>query len=88
MLCDAGIVRAFRNPWHYSIDLWKYWKAIRGPTLVLRGVQSDLLPADLADRMERLNPLASVRAFPGCGHAPPLLAPDQIEPVADFLCAE
>jgi pimeloyl-ACP methyl ester carboxylesterase len=88
MLCDAGIVRAFRNPWHYSIDLWKYWKAIRVPILVLRGEESDLVPADLADRMERLNPHASVRTFPGCGHAPPLLAPDQIEPVADFLCAE
>ena len=88
MLCDGGIVRAFRNPWHYSIDLWKYWKAIRVPILVLRGVESDLVPADLADRMERLNPLASVRTFPDCGHAPPLLAPDQIEPVADFLYAE
>ena len=30
MLCDPGIVRAFRNPWHYSVELWKYWKAIRG----------------------------------------------------------
>ena len=88
MLCDQGIVRAFGNPWHYSIDLWKYWKAIRAPMLVLRGVESDLLPADLADRMERLNPLARVRAFAGCGHAPPLFSADQIEPVVDFLCAE
>jgi pimeloyl-ACP methyl ester carboxylesterase len=88
MLCDPEIVRAFRNPWHYSIDLWKYWKAIRVPILVLRGEQSDLLPADLADRMERLNPLASVRVFADCGHAPPLLAAEQIAPVVEFLCGE
>jgi pimeloyl-ACP methyl ester carboxylesterase len=88
MLCDPEIVRAFRNPWHYSIDLWKYWKAIRVPILVLRGEQSDLLPADLVDRMERLNPLASVRVFADCGHAPPLLAPEQIAPVVEFLCGE
>jgi pimeloyl-ACP methyl ester carboxylesterase len=88
MLCDPEIVRAFRNPWHYSIDLWKYWKAIRVPILVLRGGQSDLLPADLADRMERLNPLASVRVFADCGHAPPLLAAEQIAPVVEFLCGE
>jgi pimeloyl-ACP methyl ester carboxylesterase len=88
MLCDPEIVRAFRNPWHYSVDLWKYWKAIRVPILVLRGEQSDLLPADLADRMERLNPLASVRRVAECGHAPPLLTAEQIAPVVEFLCAE
>ena len=87
MVCDPGIVRAFHNPWHYSIDLWKYWKAISVPILVLRGEESDLLPADLAGQMEGLNPLASVRVFAGCGHAPPLLTADQIEPVVDFLCA-
>jgi pimeloyl-ACP methyl ester carboxylesterase len=85
MLCDSGIVRAFRNPWHYSIDLWKYWKAIRVPILVVRGEDSDLLPPDLADRMERLNPLATIRTFPACGHTPPLLMADQIEPVVSFL---
>jgi len=88
MLCDPEIVRAFRNPWHYSIDLWKYWKAIRVPIFVVRGVDSDLLPIDLADRMERTNTLASVHHVAGCGHAPPLLTLDQIDPVVDFLCAK
>jgi pimeloyl-ACP methyl ester carboxylesterase len=87
-LCDPEIVRAFRNPWHYSIDLWKYWKAIRVPILVVRGEDSDLLPSDLAGRMERLNPAATIRTFAACGHAPPLLTPDQIEPVVEFLCAK
>jgi pimeloyl-ACP methyl ester carboxylesterase len=86
MLCDGGIVRAFRNPWHYSIDLWKYWKAIKIPILVLRGVASDLLPADLATRMRRVNSRASVIDFAGCGHAPPLLTAEQIKPVVEFLC--
>ena len=88
MLCDPGIVRAFRNPWHYSVDLWKYWKAIRVPILVVRGEDSDLLPPDLADRMERLNPLVTIRTFAGCGHAPPLFAAEQTAPVVEFLCAE
>ena len=88
MLCDAEIVRAFRNPWHYSVDLWKYWKAIQVPILVLRGVESDLLPFELSDRMERANPLATVRHISDCGHAPPLFTLDQIEPVVAFLCAK
>jgi len=86
MLCDLAIARAFRNPWHYSIDLWKYWKAIRAPILVVRGEHSDLLPSDLTDRMQRLNRLATVRTFADSGHAPPLLTSDQIAPVVEFLC--
>jgi pimeloyl-ACP methyl ester carboxylesterase len=85
MLCDPQIVRAFRNPWHYSLDLWKYWTAIKVPILVIRGVESDLLPADLAHQMERRNLLAKVYEVEGCGHAPPLMSADQIKLVSDFL---
>ena len=45
VLFDPQIVRAFRNPWHYSLDLWKYWTSIEVPILVLRGVKSDMLPS-------------------------------------------
>ena len=85
MLCDPRIVRAFRNPWHYSLDLWKYWTAIDVPILVLRGVHSDLLSADLAQDMIRRNRRAKVLEIKGCGHAPPLMSHDQIECVCEFL---
>ena len=85
MLCDPQIVRAFRNPWHYSLDLWKYWRAIKVPILVLRGVDSDLLPADLARDMVRRNPSARVLEIEGCGHAPSLMSHEQIERVCEFL---
>jgi pimeloyl-ACP methyl ester carboxylesterase len=87
MLCDPHIVRAFRNPWHYNLDLWKYWTAIKAPTLVLRGVHSDLLPLDLARDMVRRNPCAKVIEIEGCGHAPTLMSHDQIECVREFLHA-
>jgi pimeloyl-ACP methyl ester carboxylesterase len=85
MLCDPLIARAFRNPWHYSLDLWKYWTAIKVPTLVLRGNDSDLLPEHLANEMSRRNRLAEVRTIRGCGHAPPLMDTGQIALVTDFL---
>jgi pimeloyl-ACP methyl ester carboxylesterase len=85
MLCDAQIVRAFRNPWHYSLDLWKYWTAIKVPILIIRGADSDLLPADLASEMIRRNPRATVVDIEGCGHAPPLTRPEQIGYVSEFL---
>jgi pimeloyl-ACP methyl ester carboxylesterase len=85
MLCDPQIVRAFRNPWQYSLDLWKYWTAIKAPILVLRGVESDLLPADLAAQMVRRNRGTTVLECEGCGHAPPLMSHEQIAPLAEFL---
>jgi hypothetical protein len=45
-LAMLSAVRAFRNPWHYNLDLWQCWRDIKAPTLVLRGMHSDLLPFD------------------------------------------
>lgn len=88
MLCDREIVRAFLNPWHYSLDLWKYWTAIKIPMLVIRGAESDLLPAELARTMERRSLFARIHEIDGCGHAPPLMSADQIKIVADFLSSK
>jgi pimeloyl-ACP methyl ester carboxylesterase len=68
-----------------AVRFGKYWTAIKAPILVLRGVRSDLVPADLAQEMVRRNPRARVLAFEGCGHAPPLMSHEQIEPVCEFL---
>jgi pimeloyl-ACP methyl ester carboxylesterase len=87
-LFDPQIVRAFRNPWHYSLDLWKYWTAIEVPILVIRGQESDMLPADLAKDMMRRNPRSRVVEMKGCGHAPPLMSTDQIRLISDFLTSQ
>jgi pimeloyl-ACP methyl ester carboxylesterase len=51
-------------------------------------VESDMLPANLADEMVRRNPRTRVHDIEGCGHAPPLMSLDQIQPIADFLTAQ
>jgi pimeloyl-ACP methyl ester carboxylesterase len=84
-LCDPNIAHAFRNPWHYSVDLWKYWDAIGVPILVLRGQKSDLLPQDVLADMLKRNRNATAYTVQDCGHAPALIAPDQIDVVARFL---
>ena len=68
-------------------DLWPLWDAIRCPTLVLRGANSDLLSAATAAQMAARGPKPRVIEFPGVGHAPMLLIPDQFRPVIDFLRA-
>ncbi len=70
-----------------DIDLWYLYDAIRNPTLVLRGAQSDLLSRETADGMAARGPKAKVVEIPGVGHAPTLLNPDQISIVRDFLLA-
>jgi pimeloyl-ACP methyl ester carboxylesterase len=84
-LCDPNIAHAFRNPWHYSVDLWKYWDAINVPILVVRGEQSDLLPKDVLEEMLRRNRNATAFTAKNCGHAPALITRDQIEVVDGFL---
>jgi pimeloyl-ACP methyl ester carboxylesterase len=66
-------------------DLWPLWDAIRCPTLVLRGGESDLLSAATAGEMSRRGPRPQVIEFAGVGHAPALLDPGQVDAVARFL---
>jgi pimeloyl-ACP methyl ester carboxylesterase len=70
-----------------DVDLWPVWEQIRCPVLVLRGVQSDLLLAQIAAEMTRRGPRAEVVEIDGTGHAPALMAKDQIEIVRDWLTA-
>jgi len=65
--------------------LWASYDAIRCPTLLLRGAQSDLLSAATADEMSRRGPRARLVAFDGVGHAPTLQQPDQVATVREFL---
>ena len=84
--CDPAIAKAFGTPWFYpALDLWKYWEAIKIPTLVLRGANSDLLSRDLALEMQRRNRRADIFQFDNCGHVPPLMTADQISVVTRFL---
>jgi pimeloyl-ACP methyl ester carboxylesterase len=82
---DPGIAVPFRTAAAAPPDLWALWDAIRCPTLVLRGAQSDLLSSATARQMAARGPKPELVEFPGVGHAPTLLAPAQIEPVAAFL---
>jgi pimeloyl-ACP methyl ester carboxylesterase len=81
---DPAIGAAFRQGVQ-DVDLWSVWDAVRCPVLVLRGAESDLLSAETAAEMERRGPRARVVTFPGIGHAPALVAEDQIAVVRGWL---
>lgn len=65
--------------------LWALYDRIAAPTLLLRGQESDLLSPVTAQAMAARGPRARVVEFPGVGHAPTLVAPDQVAVVTRFL---
>ena len=80
---NAGI--EFGSDFLFGIDLWGTWDAVQCPTLVLRGGESDLLPASTARRMQERGPRVQLVEFPGIGHAPWLMSEGQIDPVQEFI---
>ena len=65
--------------------LWYLYDAITAPTLLLRGADSDLLAPATAQQMTQRGPKARLLEFAGVGHAPTLIAADQVDAVVSFL---
>lgn len=84
---DPGIAIPFQKGPLADVDLWPFWDTIACPTLLLRGAQSDLLLKENAIAMTQRGPRPRLVEFDGIGHAPMLMAGDQIQVVRDFLLA-
>ncbi len=82
---DPRIGDALRQKSLEDVDLWAIWDRIGCPTLVLRGVNSDLLLPDTVAEMGRRGPRAEDIEIAGCGHAPALRTADQVALVANWL---
>jgi pimeloyl-ACP methyl ester carboxylesterase len=68
-----------------AAGLWQSWDRLTCPTLLLRGAESDLLSHATAEAMTQRGPKARLHEFPGIGHAPMLVQPDQRQVVREFL---
>lgn len=83
---DPAIAEAFRaasaQP---AVPLWPLYDAIRCPVGVIRGSTSDILSAETTLEMTRRGPKAKVEEVAGVGHAPSLIADDQIAAVERLL---
>jgi pimeloyl-ACP methyl ester carboxylesterase len=81
---DPGIALVFQQTIN-DVDLWPQYDAIKVDSLLLRGAQSDLLLKETALAMTQRGPRARLVEFDRIGHAPMLMAQDQIEVVQNFL---
>jgi pimeloyl-ACP methyl ester carboxylesterase len=66
-------------------DPWALYDRISCKTLLLRGMDSDVISAATAQAMTRRGPKARLVEFAGFGHAPPLMDAHQQRVVAEFL---
>jgi pimeloyl-ACP methyl ester carboxylesterase len=93
--CDPRIADA--TAWGFSpdarvgtrnllgLELWSVWANVRCPVLILRGKDSEVLPPETVEQMQRREARTEVVEFDGVGHAPALMAADQIAVVRRFL---
>lgn len=65
--------------------VWQMYDQLKCEVLITRGAESDLLDADTAREMAQRGPGAQLIEFDGVGHAPTLMAPDQVAAVEGFL---
>ncbi len=84
---DPRIAESFKRHLSKDIDLWVEWDKLHVPTLVLRGIESDLLTSKTAIEMKIRGSRTQIIELPGIGHAPMLISEDQIKIVRDFLLA-
>ncbi|MBI5785263.1 MAG: alpha/beta hydrolase [Rhodocyclales bacterium] len=87
MAYDPGIAEPFRLDMGSGkdVELWPRYDAVTCPTLLVRGAQSDLLTVATAREMGERGPRARLAEIQNVGHAPVLMADDQIGIVRDFL---
>jgi pimeloyl-ACP methyl ester carboxylesterase len=65
--------------------LWQLYDVITCDTLLIRGAESDLISPATAQAMQARGPKARLVEFAGVGHAPTLIADDQVSAVVSFL---
>ena len=82
---DPGISKPLGRIILRDVRLWKFWDAVTCPVLALRGGDSAVLPLEVVEEMQRRGGGCKLAEFPGIGHAPSLMAADQIALIRDWL---
>ena len=60
------------------LDLWPMWEALECPALLVRGEESDVLPARTAREMLARQPRAELVKVPGVAHGIPYMRPREL----------
>lgn len=81
---DPEITQQF-SPTQGVISSWSDYARIDLPTHVIRGIQSDILTPEILTKMQQVGPKPRATEIEGCGHAPTLSRPEDIQIVRELL---
>ena len=68
-----------------NILFWDLWDKLTCPVLVIHGEQSDILTPSILAEMRKRGPQFDLYSIPTCGHAPALLAPEEMACIRQWL---
>ncbi len=68
-----------------DVELWHIWESLDCRILSLRGEESDVLLPETIAQMQASKPQMQAINFPEIGHAPALMAEEQIEAIQNWL---
>ncbi len=69
----------------FPIDAWDSFRAVKVPCMVMRGERSDVLSAEIVERMSAIKPDLQVITIPGIGHSPYIEGPEMLGAIDTFL---
>lgn len=72
-------------PFAPGLSFWSAWHRVRCAVLLVRGRTSGIFPAEVAQTMRLVKPHVEFAEIADAGHAPSLMAPEQIAIVEEFL---
>ena len=81
---DARIITQFTHN-GAELPLWSFYDKISAKTLLARGIESDVLPTQIADEMCQRGPKPAYHVFENCGHAPAFTTSRAIELLEEFF---
>ncbi|MFK7838917.1 MAG: alpha/beta fold hydrolase [Bdellovibrionales bacterium] len=82
---DPRIAVVFEHAPIGDVDLWEVWNAISCPILLIHGKKSLLLTKKIIKAMRKTDTDFDLLTLKKCGHAPSLMAPDQILAITEWL---
>lgn len=83
---DPAIGKALKEADLSNIDLWPCWEEVKEvPTMLIRGESSDIFLENVAAKMADTHPALTRYTVKNTGHAPALMAEDQVKTVSNWL---
>lgn len=81
---DPNIVGQF-DPSKPAVSIWELFESIDCPLMLIHGLDSDVLPMSMVNKMRELKPDMHYLPIERCGHAPGLHVPSHIDPVVEYV---